>query len=490
MYYNEEHKKLVEERGDGYTYIGSYHRNEITIDGKNKGKSKNSYIRVKCPYCSKEYDVQLDSFKRGNKCTNCCNEYENSFAYYIQQELQESLNKYWDWEKNDLNPYLIYKHSSNKVWILCDKTDYHDVYKTTSDHFVSGARCGYCGNLKVHPKDSFAQWLIDTYGDNALEKYWSPKNKINPWEIKPGSRKKVWILCQNKEYHNDNGGYEVVCNDFKNGGRCPYCHNFKVHPKDSFGQWLIDTYGYEAIKRYWSPKNTVNPFDIAPNSNKKVWMLCQNKKYHNDNGGYLVTPNAFKQNSRCPYCIHNCGRVHCKDSFGSLYPEKAKYWSKTNKKSPYEVAPYSNKKYKFICEKCGEEFKKILNDLNRKDKGVICSNCSSSQLEQSTKKVLDKYNIEYIREYYYENLLSDKRIFLRFDFYLPNYNLLIECQGQQHIKRAKGWQTEESFKRQQIYDKRKKDYCKKNNIKLLEIWYYEIDNIEEILLEKLQIENN
>lgn len=411
MYYNEKHKKLVKERGDGYTYIGSYRCNEITIDGKNKGKSKNSYIRVKCPYCSKEYDVQLDSFKRGNKCTNCCNEYENSFAYYIQQELQESLNKYWDWEKNDLNPYLIYKHSSNKVWILCDKTDYHDVYKTTSDHFVSGARCGYCGNLKVHPKDSF-------------------------------------------------------------------------------GQWLIDTYGYEAIKRYWSPKNTVNPFDIAPNSNKKVWILCQNKKYHNDNGGYLVTPNAFKQNSRCPYCIHNCGRVHCKDSFGSLYPEKAKYWSKTNKKSPYEVAPYSNKKYKFICEKCGEEFKKILNDLNRKDKGVICSNCSSSQLEQSTKKVLDKYNIEYIREYYYENLLSDKRIFLRFDFYLPNYNLLIECQGQQHIKRAKGWQTEESFKRQQIYDKRKKDYCKKNNIKLLEIWYYEIDNIEEILLEKLQIENN
>ena len=38
MYYNEEHKKLVKERGDGYTYIGSYHRNEETIDGKIKIK--------------------------------------------------------------------------------------------------------------------------------------------------------------------------------------------------------------------------------------------------------------------------------------------------------------------------------------------------------------------------------------------------------------------------------------------------------------------
>jgi DNA-directed RNA polymerase subunit RPC12/RpoP len=216
-------------------------------------------------------------------------------------------------------------------------------------------------------------------------------------------------------------------------------------------------------------------------------MLCQNKKYHNDNGGYLVTPNAFKQNSRCPYCIHNSGRVHCKDSFGSLYPEKAKYWSPNNKKSPYEVATYSNKKYKFICEKCGNEFEKILNDLNQKDIGVVCKDCKGSQLEQSTKKVLDKYNIKYKREYSYDDLFGIGKQPLRFDFYLLDYNLLIECQGQQHVKRAKGWQTEESFKRQQIYDKRKKDYCKKNNIKLLEIWYYEIDNIEDILINELNL---
>ena len=32
MYYNEEHKNSVEKRGDGYTYIGSYKCNEITLD--------------------------------------------------------------------------------------------------------------------------------------------------------------------------------------------------------------------------------------------------------------------------------------------------------------------------------------------------------------------------------------------------------------------------------------------------------------------------
>ena len=75
MYYNEEHKKKVIERGDGYTYIGSYRCNEITIDGK---YSKNkSYIRVKCPYCGSEYDIRLNSFvsKKKSKCTMCCHKY-------------------------------------------------------------------------------------------------------------------------------------------------------------------------------------------------------------------------------------------------------------------------------------------------------------------------------------------------------------------------------------------------------------------------------
>ena len=45
MYQNEEHRKNVNERGDGYIYIGSYKYNEVTIDGKNKKRNK-SYIRV------------------------------------------------------------------------------------------------------------------------------------------------------------------------------------------------------------------------------------------------------------------------------------------------------------------------------------------------------------------------------------------------------------------------------------------------------------
>lgn len=79
---------------------------------------------------------------------------------------------------------------------------------------------------------------------------------------------------------------------------------------------------------------------------------------------------------------------------------------------------------------------------------------------------------------------------LSYDFYLPDYNLLIECQGIQHESWRKNWITKEDFEKQLEHDRRKREYAKKNNINLLEIWYYDMDNIENILIEKLQIKNN
>lgn len=77
---------------------------------------------------------------------------------------------------------------------------------------------------------------------------------------------------------------------------------------------------------------------------------------------------------------------------------------------------------------------------------------------------------------------------LSYDFYLPDYNLLIECQGEQHEHYCKGLhKTKKGFERQLEHDKRKREYAKQHNIKLLEIWYYDIDNIENILVKELNL---
>ena len=118
---------------------------------------------------------------------------------------------------------------------------------------------------------------------------------------------------------------------------------------------------------------------------------------------------------------------------------------------------------------------------------MFCRECNSSQLEIKTKNVLEKYNVKYEIQVKYDDLLGLGKRNLSYDFYLSDYNLLIECQGIQHEKWQKTWMSKEDFKKQFEHDKRKRNYAKEHNINLLEIWYYDIDNIEEILIKELNL---
>ena len=69
---------------------------------------------------------------------------------------------------------------------------------------------------------------------------------------------------------------------------------------------------------------------------------------------------------------------------------------------------------------------------------------------------------------------------------MPDYNLLLECQGEQHEHFCKGMHENKSdFKRQQEHDRRKFNYALEHNYIPMEIWYWDYDNIEEILIREL-----
>lgn len=70
----------------------------------------------------------------------------------------------------------------------------------------------------------------------------------------------------------------------------------------------------------------------------------------------------------------------------------------------------------------------------------------------------------------------------KFDFYLPDYNLAIEYQGEQHYKdKSKVW---EPLNKIQERDAIKRQYCQEHGIELLEIDYKNYDNISQILSSK------
>ena len=97
--------------------------------------------------------------------------------------------------------------------------------------------------------------------------------------------------------------------------------------------------------------------------------------------------------------------------------------------------------------------------------------------------------------YIFDDLRSEETGWcLKFDFAVldseKNVILLIEYDGEQHYNGTRfspdSKENKEKFRKTQLYDKQKNDYCKTNNIDLLRIPYWDSEKIEEILTNKLR----
>lgn len=117
--------------------------------------------------------------------------------------------------------------------------------------------------------------------------------------------------------------------------------------------------------------------------------------------------------------------------------------------------------------------------------GQMCPNCKDDESigERRIRTYLELNNILFEQEKWFSDCRDIKP--LPFDFYLPDYNMIIEYDGEQHYKQ--GHFTHSHLSYTQAHDAIKNNYCKENNINLLRIPYWDMDKIETILNDKLLI---
>ena len=120
---------------------------------------------------------------------------------------------------------------------------------------------------------------------------------------------------------------------------------------------------------------------------------------------------------------------------------------------------------------------------NRFQQGLRCPMCNSPKGEEFIIKLLKELEIEFI----HDECIWKPYNNLRPDFFLPNYNLVIEFDGIQHFEPVDFFGGQKGFEKRQQKDKEKNKYCKNNNIDILRIPYWDFDNIEKIIKNKLKI---
>lgn len=147
---------------------------------------------------------------------------------------------------------------------------------------------------------------------------------------------------------------------------------------------------------------------------------------------------------------------------------------------------YGETKWYCKCD-CGNTVLVYSNALTRK-LTRSCGCAKESIGEKEIIKILEANNISYIREYKFKDLGN-----MRYDFYLPNHNRLIEFDGEQHYYEATGsWGNNSSLKERQNKDRIKNTYAREHNIDLVRIPYWQRDNItiDMLLGEQYLLERN
>lgn len=101
----------------------------------------------------------------------------------------------------------------------------------------------------------------------------------------------------------------------------------------------------------------------------------------------------------------------------------------------------------------------------------------SSKMEVKIYNILTDYGIPFEEEYTFPDLQSSSGKKLRFDFACfdddGNLDFLIEAQGIQHYQPVARFGGARGLHRQQYNDSLKKQYCIRNNIRLVVIPYYD-----------------
>lgn len=116
--------------------------------------------------------------------------------------------------------------------------------------------------------------------------------------------------------------------------------------------------------------------------------------------------------------------------------------------------------------------------------GTASCGCLRSHGEEAISAILKNNNIQFETQKSFSDLLSERGKQLKYDFYLPEYNCIIEFDGEQHFKfQANGWNTLEHFQDTRKHDKLKNQYCFKNNLYLIRIPYAYINlmKIEDLI---------
>ena len=237
----------------------------------------------KCSTCGYSYLLSVNARTNfyNSGCPLCANKVVVKGVNDLET-LYPNIAVKWDNVKNgDKKPYMYSPKSEEKFCFICDKG--HS-YEASINKLVKGnAYCPICARRKIVKgvNDIFSLYP-------KLKKEWdNTKNSIDPYTLRPKSRKRVWLICSNGHSYQT-----TLANRTTNGKVCPYCLNLKpIVGKTDLGTLRPD------LAKEFDESNKVKITDLMINSTNRVTWKCKDCKKT-----YKMSVNLKVKGKKCPLC--------------------------------------------------------------------------------------------------------------------------------------------------------------------------------------------
>jgi len=187
----------------------------------------------------------------------------------------------------------------------------------------------------------------------------------------------------------------------------------------------------------------------------KVKIRCK------EHGIFLQTPHHHLAGINCPQCSFN------KKLTTSSFIDKAKLIHGDKYNYNKTIYAHCKEKVKIICDIHGIFEQTPTDHLI----GCGCPICNESKGEIKIRLFLKKNNIQFKSQFKFEDCKYINK--LSFDFYLQEFNMCIEFDGEQHFKKYYFEKDNTGLNIRKLRDKIKNEYCKNKNIRLMRIKYNE-----------------
>lgn len=346
----------------------------------------------------------------------------------VIQELKELYGDFFDYSK------LIFSGSQKKFCIICP---IHGEIYVRYDKIIKGQGCALCN--KENRKKERIQELIKRAKEvhnNYYQYDYTTFKDINS---------KVKIFCP------IHGEFWMTLNNHINMKQgCSKCYyNSRV------GHYILSTKEFiEKAKQVHGEKYDYSQ-TIYYGMKKKVKIICP------EHGAFEQVAYDHLRGFKCKNCKYKEDRLTLDE-----FIDKSKKIH--GDKYDYSKVKYLNNhtNITIICPEHGEFKIKPSHHLM----GMGCHFCTTSRLENEIKLELERNNIHFISQYR-DKWLGKQSL----DFYLPDYNIAIECQGRQHFEPINYFGGEKRFITQKKRDILKYNKCKEHSITLLYYGKYNID---------------